>query len=148
MVLFTVHSHSFEIRSFHCIVHCPMRCHHFWLMLSILIDKYRDSVEGGPGLKCPVPPLPPLLLDFLQRFLESAGGYRKNSSNPMISRAYQATNGMSIVVEPRTTLFNFGFQTFFPSISSENGVLDSRVLLGMNICVGPGSPLCRCHKQT
>ena len=41
-----------------------------------------------------------LLLDFLQRFLEtSAGGYRENSSNPMISKAYQATNGMSIVVE-------------------------------------------------
>ena len=82
--------------------------------------------RGGPGLKCPVPPLPlpPLLLDFLQRFLESAGGYRKNSSNPMISRAYQATNGMSIVVEPRTTLFNFGFQTFFPSINW-NSILDS-----------------------
>ena len=129
-------------------------------MSSLLSDKYRDSTGGGPGLKClvlpsppstsssPPPPPPPLLLDFLQRFLESAGGYRKNSSNPMISRAYQATNGMSIVVEPRTTLFNFGFQTFFPSISSENRVLDSRVLLGMNICVGPGSPLCRCHKQT
>ena len=66
-----------------------------------------------------------LLLDFLQRFLEtSAGGYRENSSNPMISKAYQATNGMSIVVEGGRLYSILRFQTFFPSINW-NSVLDS-----------------------
>ena len=72
-------------------------------LLMFSMTHWGDSTGGGPCSKCPVLTvvlISNLLLDFLQRFLEtSAGGYRENSSNPMISKAYQATNGMSIVVE-------------------------------------------------
>ena len=63
----------------------------------VFIDTLRRQHRGWSLLEMLISNL---LLDFLQRFLEtSAGGYRENSSNPMISKAYQATNGMSIVVE-------------------------------------------------
>ena len=72
-------------------------------LTGVFNDTLRRQHRGGPCSKCPVLTvvlISNLLLDFLQRFLEtSAGGYRENSSNPMISKAYQATNGMSIVVE-------------------------------------------------
>ena len=88
----------------------------------VFIDTLRRQHRGWSLLEMLISNL---LLDFLQRFLEtSAGGYRENSSNPMISKAYQATNGMSIVVEGGRLYSILRFQTFFPSINW-NSVLDS-----------------------
>ena len=73
----------------------------FILLRGIFTDVFNDTLRRQHrGWSLLEMLISNLLLDFLQRFLEtSAGGYRENSSNPMISKAYQATNGMSIVVE-------------------------------------------------
>ena len=92
------------------------------LMSSLLSDKYRDSTGGGPGLKCLVPPLPPSTSSsFTPWFSPTVSRecrwlpekfLQPDDFESLPSHKWNVNSGGG-----RTTLFNFGFQTFSPSIS-------------------------------